>query len=162
MIMKIETKDLLLRTVTKDDIAEVARMFEYPNTISLYKAEKAIETIIKNHDKNKVGYVKHLCLAVCLKEKPTAIIGWCGLDGKVKNKVVIFYIIDEQYRNKGYASQAAGAILNYAFEQLQLECVYGECDKNNTASFKVMSKIGMYNYGVNENDDPIFRIDRAN
>lgn len=162
MIMKMETKDLLLRAVTKNDNAEVARMFEYPNAISLQRAEKAIETMAVNHTQNKVGYVKHVCLAVCLKEKPTVIIGWCGLDGEAeRDKIVIFYIMDKQYRNKGYATQAANAVLHYAFDQLQLECVYGACDKNNTASFKVMSKIGMHNYGVNENGDPLFRIERS-
>lgn len=98
--MKIETKDLILRTVNKDDIAEVARMYDYPNNISLSQAEQAIDTMINNHEQNKIGYIKHLCLAVCLKEKPTVIIGWCGLDAEAeKDKVVIFYIIDEKYRN---------------------------------------------------------------
>ncbi len=128
--MELKTKDLVLRTITKDDIAEMVRMYDYPNTISLEQAEKAIDIIISNYNQNKICCIKHLCLAVCLKEKPTIIIGWCGLDGEaVKDKVVIFYIIDEQYRNKGYATQAAKAILQYAFEQVQLESIYGGCDK---------------------------------
>lgn len=159
--MELETKDLILRTVTKDDIAEVARMYEYPNTISLSQAEKAIDIMISNYKQNKDGYIKHLCLAVCLKEKPTVIIGWCGLDGEAeKDKVVIFYIIDEKYRNKGYATQAAKAVLQYAFEQAQLECIYGGCDKNNIASFKIMSSIRMKNYGVDDNNNPQFRVER--
>lgn len=160
-IMRIETNDLILRTVTQNDIAEVARMYEYPNTISLVQAEKAIDKMISNYKQNKDGYIKHLCFAVCLKEKPTVIIGWCGLDGEAeKDKVVIFYIIDEKYRNKGYATQAARAILKFAFEQVKLDRVYGGCDKNNIASFKVMSNIGMKNYGVDDNKNPQFRIDR--
>lgn len=160
--MKIETNDLLLRTVTKYDIAEVARMYEYPNAISLEQAEEAIDTMINNYSQNEVGNIKHLCLAVCLKEIPTVIIGWCGLDGKaVKDKIVIFYIMDEQYRNKGYATQAAKAILKCAFDQVQLKSIYGSCDKNNIASFKVMSNIGMNNYGVDDNNNPQFRIDKV-
>lgn len=125
------------------------------------QAEQAIDAMINNYEQNKIGYIKHLCLAVCLKEKPTVIIGWCGLDGEAKkDKVVIFYIIDEKYRNKGYATQAAKAILQYAFEQAQLENVYGGCDKNNISSFKIMSNIGMKNYDVDDNNNPQFRIDR--
>lgn len=161
--MELKTKDLILRTVTKNDIAEVARMYEYSNTISLENAEKAINTMISNYNQNKVGYIKHLCLAVCLKEKPTIIIGWFGLDGEAEmDKVVIFYIIDEKYRNKGYATQAARTILQYAFEQVHLDYVYGGCDKNNTASFKIMSNIGMRNYGTDDNGNPQFRIDKVN
>ncbi|MGN0458550.1 MAG: hypothetical protein ACI4IL_06250 [Eubacterium sp.] len=48
--MELETKDLILRTVTQKDISEVARMYEYPNTISLSQAEKAIDTMISNHN----------------------------------------------------------------------------------------------------------------
>ncbi len=161
--MELETKDLILRTVTEDDVAEVARMYEYPNEISSRRAKKAIKTMNDNYEQNKIGYIKHLCLAICLKEKPNVIIGWCGLDGEAeRKKVVIFYIIDEKYRGNGYAAQGADAVLKYAFEQAQLKCVYGGCDKNNIASFKVMSKIGMENYGVDGNDNPQFRIDRVN
>lgn len=161
--MNIETKDLILRTVNEDDVAEVARMYEYPNEISSRRAKKAIKTMNGNYEQNKIGYIKHLCLAICLKERPTVLVGWCGLDGEAeRDKVVIFYILDEKYRGKGYATQAASAVLKYAFEQVQLKCIYGGCDKNNIASFKVMSKIGMENYGVDGNDNPQFRIDRIN
>lgn len=88
--MQFETKVLLLRTVAKEDINEVARMYDYTKTISSNGAEKS-----------------------------TVIIDWCGLDSLAeKDKVIIFYIIDERYRNKGYATQAAEAILQYAFEQV--------------------------------------------
>ena len=161
--MELKTKDLILRTVSENDIAEVARMYEYPNIISSAQAENAINTMISNYKQNKVGYIKHLCLAVCLKEKPTVIIGWCGLDGEAeKDKVVIFYSIDEKYRNKRYAAQAAESVIKYAFEQACLDCVYGGCDKNNLPSYKVMRKIGMCYCGCNENGDPLFRIERAN
>ncbi len=159
--MEIKTKELLLRTVTKYDVYEVAKMYDYPNTISLNQAKKAINTMISNYNKSITGHLKHLCLAVCLKEKPSVIIGWCGLDGEVeKGKVVIFYVIDEKYRNKGYATQGANAILEYAFEKLELESVYGGCDKSNVASFKILSNIGMKNYGVDNDNNPQFRIDR--
>lgn len=157
--IRIETKDLWLRTVTENDINEVARTFEYPNEISLEKAEKAINGMIKNHEQNKIGYIKHLCLAVCLKEKPDTIIGWCGLDGEIeKDKVVLFYIITDEYRRKGYATQCAKAILKYAFETVRLNRVYSGCDKDNTPSYRIMSKIGMERYGFDENGNPQFVI----
>ena len=159
--IKIETGDLLLRTVSEEDIKEVARTFEYPNEISLEKAEKAINGMINNHKQNKIGYIKHLCLAVCLKEKPDRIIGWCGLDGEIeKDKVVLFYIITDEYRRKGYATQCARALLKYAFETVKLDRVYGGCDKDNTPSYRIMTKIGMVQYGFDENKNPQFFIDK--
>lgn len=159
--IKIETNDLLLRSVSKKDIKEVARTFEYPNEISLDKAEKSIKGMMKNHEQNKIGYIKHLCLAVCLKEKTDIIIGWCGLDGEIeKDKVVLFYIIIDEYRRKGYATQCAEALLKLAFETVNLNRVYGGCDKDNTPSFKIMTKIGMEQYGFDENENPQFVIDK--
>ena len=161
--MKLETKDLLLRSVSKGDISEVARTLEYPNEISLEKAEKEIGGMIRNYELNKIGYIKHLCLAVCLKERPDVIIGWCGLDGEIeKEKVVLFYIITDNYRGKGYATQCARALLKYAFETSRLDRVYGGCDKNNMPSYKIMSKIGMEQYGFDGNGNPQFIIEKEN
>ena len=160
--IKIKTQDLLLRMVSKEDVKEVARTLEYPNKISLEKAEKAINGMVNNHEQNKIGYVKHLCLAVCLKENPDVIIGWCGLDGEIeKDKVVLFYIITDEYRRNGYATQCAKALLKYAFGSVHLDRIYGGCDKDNTPSYKIMRKIGMEQYGLDENENPQFVIDKA-
>ena len=159
--IRIKTNDLLLRTVTEKDINEVARTFEYPNDISPEKAEKAIQGMIKNHQQNKVGYIKHLCLAVCLKDNPEKIIGWCGLDGEIeRDRVVLFYIITDEYRGKGYATQCAKALLAYAFQTVRLNRVYGGCDKDNMPSYRIMSKIGMAQYGFDDNGNPQFVIDK--
>lgn len=159
--IRIETKDLCLRTASVEDINEVARTFEYPNEISLEKAEKAICGMMKNHQQNKIGYIKHLCLAVCLKENPEKIIGWCGLDGEVeKDKVVLFYIITDEYRRNGYATQCAKALLKYAFGTARLDRIYGGCDKDNISSYKIMSKIGMEQYDFDENGNPQFVVDK--
>ena len=41
--MELNTKDLILRTVTADDIEEIARMWRYPQEITLEDAQKALE-----------------------------------------------------------------------------------------------------------------------
>ena len=56
---------------------------------------------------------------------------------------ILFYAIHPNYRNQGYASEAASAILDFAFENLKINKVYAQCDINNPASLGVMRKIGM-------------------
>lgn len=94
--MELYTSDLMLKTVTDEDINEVARMWEY--------------------EKGK-----------------DSIIGWCGLDGKPDphnpERMEIFYMIDKEYRDKGYATQCASALLEYAFETAKLKKVFGGCYK---------------------------------
>ena len=128
--------------------------------ISHAEAQKAIDSMQANHRRNKPGSIYHLCFAVYEKGK-NAIIGWCGLDGKAEGKLHIFYLIDRQYRNRGFATQCAKGLLHYAFQQAGVSFVNGGCDLNNTASFKVMEKIGMIQNGFEKNGDLLFYIDAA-
>ena len=157
--MELYTDDLLLKTVTADDIDEVARMWEFEKgSISKEAAQDAIDYMQNNHAKNVVGQIYHLCFAIFVKGKCN-IIGWCGLDGKTADKLHIFFLIDKDYRNKGYATQCANRLLSYAFDEAHVPFINGGCDKENVASYKVMVKIGMRKNGFEENGDPLFFID---
>ena len=157
--MEIHTQDLILRTVTAGDTDEVARMWEFEKcAISIEEAQKAIEYMQNNHKKNEIGHIYHLCFAIFEKGR-NIIIGWCGLDGKIEGKLHIFYLIDANYRNKGYATQCAEKLLSYAFDDAHVSFVNGGCDKNNIASYRVMEKIGMKQSGFEDNGNPLFFID---
>ena len=134
-------------------------MWEFEEgAISIDEAQKAIEYMQSNHKKNGIGHIYHLCFAIFEKGKNT-IIGWCGLDGKAEGKLYIFYSIDANFRNRGYATQCAAKLLSYAFDDAQVPFVNGGCDKNNVASYKVMENIGMNQSGFEDNGDPLFFID---
>jgi RimJ/RimL family protein N-acetyltransferase len=157
--MELHTQDLDLRTVTADNIEEVARMWEFEKgVIPLDEAQKAIEYMQNNHNKNKTGQIYHLCFAIFEKGK-NIIIGWCGLDGKETGKLHIFYLVDANYRNRGYATQCATKLLSYAFDDARVPFVNGGCNKDNIASYKVMEKIGMKQNAFEDNGDPLFFID---
>ena len=115
--MEFLTDDLILRTVTDNDIEEIARMWEYPHETTIDKAYEALNYIETTHSKNRQKAICHLCLGVFRKEEPKVIIGWCGLDGETETeKTVLFYMIDEKFRNRGYAIQCTVELINYAFE----------------------------------------------
>ena len=159
-ILELKTADLVLKTVTTGDVAEVARMWRYPEgRISLTDALKAIHGMRSNHHQNRQEHIDHLCLAVFEQDSDT-IIGWCGLDGKSAAGLSIFYSIDADYRNRGYATQCAERLLSYAFHEVNVPFINGGCDKDNIASYQVLKKIGMRQTGVTDNGDPVFCIDR--
>lgn len=142
--MELHTDDLVLRTVTEDDILEIARMWEYPRETTVEKARQVLEKMEANHLKNKPKAIYHLCLGVFRKTEPEVIIGWCGLDGKISpGQTVLFYTIDEKFRSQGYAAQCAAEFLRYAFEDMEYDFIYGGCAKDNAASYRVMEKAGM-------------------
>lgn len=64
----------------------------------------------------------------CCPEQNTYEIGWA---------------IHCDYRNNGYATEAASALITYAFTVLRAERVQAHCDSRNIASEKVMKKLGM-------------------
>ena len=157
------TEDLLLRTLTSDDLEEIARMWDYPAGVSREEAAEVLKGMQGNQKKNKPGAIYHLCLGVSEKNDPKHIIGWCGLDGTAAHgQTVLFYIIDEKYRNKGYATQCVVELLRYAFEDMGYESIQSGCAKDNMASYRVMEKAGMrlisrtkhggYNFEISKED----------
>ena len=160
--MELYTDDLTLRTVTIADIAEVARMWNFEKgAISSDEASGAISGMEANHAKNKPGHLYHLCFAV-FETGGDKIIGWCGLDGKeLPTRPVIFYMIDADFRNKGYAAQCARRLLDYAFRNAGVNAVFGGCYKYNLPSHRVMLKAGMLQHAFDDDSgDPVFYIDR--
>jgi RimJ/RimL family protein N-acetyltransferase len=56
---------------------------------------------------------------------------------------LIGYILDPACAGHGYATEVAGALLSIAFEDLRLRRVTAGCYADNTASWRVMEKVGM-------------------
>ena len=148
----IETNRLILRTVTMDDVEEVAsswRLDEGP--ISTKEAKDKITWMLGNHIQNGPGRIVHLCLAIMEKDTHE-IIGWCGLDhlDRTMEHPVLFYLLKASYWGKGLATEAARAVLGYAFRELKLDRVDSGAAFENMASKRVMEKIGMRYLGVDE------------
>lgn len=59
----------------------------------------------------------------------------------------IGYIIHPDFWNKGFATEAAKAVLSIGFRGFGLHRIYATCDPNNLASTTVLEKIGMQKEG---------------
>ena len=154
-----KTKSLILRTVTDKDLEEVARTWPSDHRpVSETEAKAAISRMCQNYEKNRLGCIYHLCLAVCGKDNPKTIMGWCGLDGRKSHiEPEIFILLDEEYRNKGYGTECVKELLRIAVEEFSLKSVHGGCSKDNYASQRAMEKGGMRRYGSEDNGDPLYR-----
>ena len=157
--MDFITERLILHYVTEDDLTEVARTWPSDHhPLSEKEAQDAINYMLGNHARNTRGNIFHLCLAVCRKDDPKTIMGWCGLDGGRNNtEPEIFILLDEEYRSNGYGTECVKELLRIATEEFSLHSVHGGCDRNNIASRRAMEKAGMVQYGTEDNGDPLFR-----
>ena len=59
----------------------------------------------------------------------------------------IGWIVHPAYQRRGYASEAALALLRYGFEEMDLHRIIATCQPENPASYRVMEKIGMRREG---------------
>jgi len=57
------------------------------------------------------------------------------------------YIFNPAFHNKGYATESAGALVRVGFAHFGIHRVMAHCNPENTASWKVLEKIGMRKEG---------------
>ncbi|MDX1613177.1 MAG: GNAT family N-acetyltransferase [Candidatus Promineifilaceae bacterium] len=80
--------------------------------------------------------------------KTGEVIGAIGLRiVRQHQRAEIGYWVGRPWWSKGYATEAAGAILAFAFEGLGLQRVYAAHVSRNPASGRVMQKLGMSHEG---------------
>lgn len=53
------------------------------------------------------------------------------------------WIFHPDFQGKGFASEAAAALLDIAFDQADLHRVFARCDAANAASWRLMERLGM-------------------
>jgi RimJ/RimL family protein N-acetyltransferase len=94
------------------------------------------------------------------------LLGFCGfvrLEGMEEPE--LWYELTQKVWGRGIATEAARVCARYAFEEAGLERVIAGADAPNTASLRVMEKLGM-NYLGNINpsapEEPYFVLHREN
>lgn len=143
----VETEQLFLRKLTMDDLqvlhsilSDEEVMEYYPKAFDMNKTKSWLEWNIDNYRKYGFGL-----WAVILKEN-NQFIGDCGITMQnIHNNLVpeIGFHINKRFWNKGYATQAAKACLQYAFDVLQLDEVYCYQKYTNIPSRRIAEKMGM-------------------
>ena len=149
--MKVmETERLYLRELVPDDSKELAKVLSDPESMQFslapFREEQVENWILWNIDNyRKYG---HGLWAVIVKNCDI-FLGDCGITmqdigGEVVPEIG-FHIIKE-HCNKGYATEAAHACKEYAFNVLNYPKIFSYCTMRNIPSQIVAAKIGMQEY----------------
>ena len=144
----LETKRLLLRKYTEEDIPALHKILSDPVTMSFwpkpFSEEQSlawIARVLKSYNVHCFGRLK-----IILKESGE-LIGDCGIvfdntiDGIIEND--LGYIIHHPHWRKGYASEAANAVVSFAMGVLGIDRICANMAFNNIASIKTAKKTGM-------------------
>jgi RimJ/RimL family protein N-acetyltransferase len=83
-----------------------------------------------------------------------AFVGWCSLTrwNPVYRSASMGYCLGEAAWGHGYATEAARAVLQWAFDTLDLNRVQAETDTRNAASARVLEKLGFEREGTLRED----------
>lgn len=152
MKLILETDRLLLRPLEITDAAGMFAMDNNPNvhkflwqkpTQTIEESTKIIEFVQVQYHKNAIGR-----FATILKET-NEFIGWTGIkyiDDHVENGNTNFYDygyrLNEKFWNKGYATEASIAWLDYGFNQMNIQTMNAYTHSENGASNHVLQKVG--------------------
>jgi ribosomal-protein-alanine N-acetyltransferase len=141
----LETERLILRRFTENDTdavfalrsdAAMMRFIREPQ--NRQESVNWLQLISGLWETDKIGF----CAVV--EKASGALIGWCGLWRlQETGETEIGYAIAPQFWGAGLGSEAARAFVAYGFETLKLEKIVAVAAPENTASRRVMEKLGM-------------------
>lgn len=145
----IQTERLILRRLTMADLDGLAALYRDPEvrryfpdgTQTYEQTREELEWIIDVY----YGRYGYGLWATILKETD-AFIGRCGLlpwEIGGRTEVEVAYLLDKECWGRGLATEAAQAIIAYAFDTLPVERLICMFDPENDASRRVATKVGM-------------------
>jgi RimJ/RimL family protein N-acetyltransferase len=145
----LTTEGLIIRPFLPGDYRD---LYEYLSLPETYRFEPGKPITLKEaKDECRRRAKGNMFWAAVLKDGPQKLIGHVSfyqMEPKLFLTWEIGYIFNPAFQNKGYASEAAQAVIKYAFKELGAHRVVGHCNPENTPSWKVLEKCGMKREGL--------------
>ena len=152
MIQTLETSHLTLipfslqmKKVVLNDKGKLAEIIDarVPEHWQGPDLAEALPFFIKEMENNPPGLIWD---GIIVHKADRVVIGDMGFMGgpDAAGRVEIGYSIGPEYRNRGYATEMALALIRWAFQQKDIRVVTATCLDNNIGSIKVLKKIGMH------------------
>ncbi len=147
--MRLEMPRLVLREYMEDDSAAVLLYQNDPRYLRYYPWEERTPDDVQRFVRQFIGWRaesprRRFQLAVLLRESG-ALIGSCGVRRKPDDdtEADIGFELSPEYWGCGYATEAATAMVEFAFRDLGVQRLSSWCIADNTASARVLEKLGM-------------------
>ncbi len=148
MALPITTERLVLRRYTHDDAEDVLEFASQPSVARVTSGNiEATEEGIRRYIDLQNSYQafekdKVFDLAIERKEDGK-VIGLLTLIRRDHKKGVIGWALGVDYRGRGYATEAARALMGYGFRSLGLHRIEADTSSRNPDSLRLMERLGM-------------------
>ena len=147
--IKLETKRLVLRATTPADAQRLAEIQSNWNVTRMLRLatwpvdQVAFTAWIASHEPEwHEGSAYRFAV-----ELNGHVIGQCDVDDLIGDQGEIGYWYDEAHWGRGYAVEAAAALLDFARTRLKLHQLHAGHDAENPNSGKVLERLGFKHHG---------------
>ena len=147
--MRIETEPLVLREFVADDWAAILAYQSDPRYLRYYdwtgRTEREVRGFVQIFLDQQAARPRHKFQLVITLRGDDRALGNCGIRLAAPGARVadIGYELAPAHWGHGYATEAARAILAFGFVRLGIHRAWASCVADNTASARVLTKLGM-------------------
>ena len=158
--MRIETERLLLRPLSLDDLGALAAFYADPEVmryigpgeaIDRERSRESLERMIGNFDAEGFGQLG------VVRKGDGAFMGRCGLlvwdtatwvpsrrsEAEGAFEIEVGYLLGREFWGKGYATEAATAVRDWALANVELQRLIALIYPENAGSISVARKLGL-------------------
>ena len=146
----LATERLVLRLPNMEDAAQLAALADNPKVAAMmtgmphpYTLADA-ETFIRSAaSSDRTG-----CIFAVTSKQSAAVLGCSGLSFDHEEKLQLGFWLGEPHWGRGFATEAAHAVADFAFEGLAAPRLHTRCRLSNSASRRVIEKCGFQFTGI--------------
>lgn len=152
-----ETERLVLRRFELDEAEDIRYLLDDPQVAGTgagvplpFTLEDARKMIMHSHEAVLTGEAYHFAIE---NKYDDMLIGCINIEvTSAHNRGELAYWVGHYFWRHGYATEAAKRIVEFAFDDLKLNRVYGYCLARNVASARVLMKAGLEYEGTLRQD----------
>lgn len=150
---ELNTRDLRLRPSTLADAEGMFAMLSDPESMKYWSDQPvsgingALKSLRKDLESDAQG--NSMCWAVTMKDQDE-MIGKCILFqfNQDNHRAEIGYMLNRNYWRQGLMHQALEAVIEFAFNTLNLHRIEADVDPKNVASLSLLEKLGFEREGL--------------
>ncbi len=148
------TERLVLRKLRASDTDALFKLFSNPQVTRYYDLETfhSPEQAKQLLESFQQRYVRQIGLrwAIALGDHPKELIGTCGYNIWIQaaNRAVLGYDLSPTFWHRGIMGEALAAVLDFGFEKMQLNRVEALSFPDNSASQRLLEKLGFHREGL--------------
>jgi len=147
----IATENLILKPLTHSELEKyINDDHSLEQELCLLPGKKHISPSLQNALKKNIlpavlnndkGYFYHTLWAIISKPDRKIVGDICFVgEPDSSGEIEIGYTTYEEFRGRGFMTEAVGRLLDWAREQPEVKCVFATTEKENTASYAILQK----------------------